>query len=430
MTIQFYLSRPGTQKQPNPNFTTIYARICYQGRKFKYYIPEKIRPHHWNPKKRMAIQSAKFPEHPEFNQRLINIEATIRNTLRKFQNENGGKLPSTGNFRDLLDQLIKPTEDQLPRSFFNFFSEIISLSERGGRVQAGNGKQYSPATIQVYKTTYQRLKDYQSTIRKKIDFETISVDFHNDYTEYLKGLQLSTNTIGKDIKVIKAIMNEATERGINVNLQYRSRKFIKPTEETESIYLTKAELFELEELDLSSNPRLDIVRDRFLVGCYTGLRFSDYSILTSQNIKDGYFEITQTKTGDKIAIPVHPVVKRIFQKYNGNLPRAITNQKTNEYLKEIGKLIPGLSETFTQTITKGGAKIIRNHAKWELLTTHTARRSFATNGYLDGIPTITLMAITGHKTEKSFLRYLKLTPKDHAKIIQQHWDNSNHLKAV
>lgn len=272
--------------------------------------------------------------------------------------------------------------------------------------------------------------DYQSTIGKKIDFETITVDFHNDYTEYLKALELSTNTIGKDIKIIKAVMNEATERGINTNLQYKSRKFIKPTEETESIYLNKSELMELQSLDLSSNTRLDNVRDLFLIGCYSGLRFSDYSILTNQNIKDGFIEISQIKTGDKIAIPVHPVVKRIFKKYNGKLPRSISNQKSNDYLKEIGKLLPSLSETFTHTITKGGTKIIKSRSKWELLTTHTARRSFATNSYLDGIPTISIMAVTGHKTEKSFLRYIKLTETDHAKIIQKHWNKQNQLKAV
>jgi integrase len=203
-----------------------------------------------------------------------------------------------------------------------------------------------------------------------------------------------------------------------------------------ALYLTEGEIKELEALDLSQNKRLDNVRDLFLIGCYTGLRYSDYSILKPQQIKDGFIETIQLKTGDSIVMPIHPTVERILSKHNGQLPRSLCNQKTNDYLKEIGQTKPKgkdeplLNETVSKTLTKGSVKLTQTFKKWELLTTHTARRSFATNEYLAGTPTVTRMAITGHKTEKSFLRYIKLTPNEHAKLLKLHWQKRTELKAV
>ena len=224
-------------------------------------------------------------------------------------------------------------------------------------------------------------------------------------------------------------MNEATERGINTNLAFRSRYFAKPSEESENIYLTESEIKEIGAIDLSSNRKLESVRDLFLIGCHTGLRYSDYSILKPENIKEGFIETTQQKTGAKIVVPIHTVVERIIKKYKGQLPKSISNQKTNDYLKELGKLedkkgkklLPCLNEIVSKTFTKGGVKLIESYQKWELLSSHTARRSFATNEYLAGTPTITIMAITGHKTEKAFLKYIKLTPNEHAKLLKIHW---------
>ena len=109
-------------------------------------------------------------------------------------------------------------------------------------------------------------------------------------------------------------------------------------------------------------------------------------------------------------------------KYGGLLPRSLSNQKTNDYLKDLGEMIPCLSKEVVRSFTKEGKRQQTRHEKWELLTTHTARRSFATNEYLAGTPTLTIMAITGHKTEKAFLRYIKLVPSDHARLMKAHWE--------
>ncbi len=155
------------------------------------------------------------------------------------------------------------------------------------------------------------------------------------------------------------------------------------------------------------------VRDLFLIGCYTGLRFSDFSKLAQQNIADDYITIQQTKTGEDVVIPVHNVIQKIIKKHNG-IPAIVSNQKFNSYLKDICKTIPAFSESVPKVITKAGKKLTLNLKKGEMVSSHTARRSFATNEYLSGTPSITIMAVTGHKTEKAFLKYIKVTSKEHA----------------
>lgn len=429
MTIVFTLKNPHSQ-----TLSSIYARIFYEGFDLKFYISEKINPKYWDNKAKRAKQVAKFREYPEFNERLNRISSDIHSIYRNYLNDNNNKIPDTKILKLILDKELKKIEPKKEegKSFLTFFEELIKQSLNGARVQPNSGKPYSKATIQIYNNTLRRVINFQATRKKIVDFNTIDVDFYNDFTEHLsRRLNLATNTIGKDIKTIKTILNEATERGINTNLQFKSRKFSTTSEQTDSIYLSEDELENIEDLDLSNNQRLDNVRDLFLIGCYTGLRFSDFSILKPEQIKNGYIEIKeQIKTGNPLVIPIHQVVKRIIEKHNGGLPRAITNQKFNEYLKEIGIMVQSLDTPFETTITKGGFKLSKRFKKYELLTTHTARRSFATNEYLNGTPTITIMAITGHRTEKAFLRYIKLNPTGHAQLLKKHWDQRFKMEIV
>lgn len=429
MTITFTLKNPKSETQ-----SSIYARIFYEGYDFKFYISEKINPKFWDNKTKRAKQVAKFREHPEFNERLNKITSDITTTYRKYLTDNDNKIPPPEKLKLILDKELKKIEPKTEKekSLIPFFKKLIDQSINGSRLQPINGKPFSKSTISNYKGTYKALTDLQATTRRIIDFNTIDLDFYTDFTEYLsKRLNLSTNTIGNHIKVLKSILNEATERGLNKNLQYKSKKFSTTREQTDSISLSEKELKEIEDLDLSNNSRLDNVRDLFLIGCYTGLRFSDFSTLKTDQMKDGFIEIKEViKTGNPLTIPIHPVVNKIVNKYNGELPRAISNQKFNEYLKEIAIKVKSLHTPFETTMTKGGLKISKRLNRYEFLTTHTARRSFATNLYLSDIPSITIMAITGHKTEKAFMRYIKLTPKDQAQLLKLHWERRNNLKVV
>lgn len=209
-------------------------------------------------------------------------------------------------------------------------------------------------------------------------------------------------------------MNEATERGLNTNLDFKKRKFKKVTENADKVYLTINELKRMFELDLSEDTRLERTRDLFIVGCFTGLRFSDFIQLKKENIIDGNkIKIRTQKTGETVVIPLHPYVKTVFETYDGELPKPISNQKMNDYLKEVAKKAK-IKERVEIGITKAGVLQKKLYKKHRLITTHVARRSFASNLYLADVPSITIMKTTGHQTEKSFLRYIRITQEENA----------------
>ncbi len=436
MEVSFYLTRSEVGKQ-----TSIYAHIRYSGYRFKYYLSEKIDPQFWSLQEQRAKKTNRFPGYMEFNRRMGKVYDKIKDIYSAYRNDHDNSEPSPEVLRVNIDNAFNEGAKKSHKTFISFFEEIKQASTNGTRVQYKTGKPFTTATIKAYGTAINHLRKYEEARRAKIDFNDITVDFHSDYTEFLiKKYKLGANSIGKDIKNIKMVMNEATERGINKNFQFKSKKFSVTKDDSFSIYLSEKELEALIKYDLSGNPRLERVRDLFIAGCYTGLRFSDLSALRSNQIQSGFIKVTQTKTGDPVVIPVHPELEKIMDRYEASLPAAISNQKTNDYLKEIGRNLPEkdengfalatLNEIVSKTTTKGGLKVTTMYKKWELLSTHTARRSFATNEYIAGTPSITIMAITGHKTEKSFLKYIKLLPTEHAQKMKDLWATRNKLKAV
>ena len=200
-------------------------------------------------------------------------------------------------------------------------------------------------------------------------------------------------------KVLKVFLNAATPEFISSD-QFKDFKVL--TEESESIYLNKEELQKLFEMNLSKTSHLEHIRDLFLVACWTGIRFADLKHVRQENINNGFLKYQQDKTSSFVMIPLHPVVESILNKYDYNLPKPISNNKFNEYLRDIAKEAK-FKEGVTKHITKAGKKETIFLKKWQLVSTHLARRSFATNMFKDDIPTITIMAMTGHKTESSFI---------------------------
>lgn len=383
----------------------------YQYKRFKYSTGEKINPKFWNTSNQRAKETKQFKEYPEFNTRLDTLETGIKTVFRRLLND--GIQPNNDNLKtaleaELSDNILQPNK----KTFFQFIDDYKEESKY-------NKKE---GTIKVYTTTIKYLKEYAILKNKGLDFNSITIEFYNAYIRYLSiDKNLSANTVGKHIKTIKSFMNEATERGINVNLEYKKRKFKTIREEADTIYLSVEELEVMEKINLSAIPRLEKVRDLFLVGCFTGLRFSDFTQIKPENIitDKSMLQIRTQKTGERVSIPLHPTVKKILKKHNNVLPKAYTNQVMNSYLKEVASLAK-LKEKVETTITKGG--VVKKEAveKYKLVSTHTARRSFATNLYLADIPAISIMKITGHKTERSFMQYIRITQEQNADKLLNH----------
>lgn len=403
--------------------------IRWDNRKLTYSTQEAIKPQFWEDDKykknyQRVKETRAFPEYPEFNTRLNYIESTARNVFRKFLNDHDNKPPRVDELKKLLDIKLRKVEDKNKKDFFGFIEQLISDAK--SRFNTKTGKQLAKGTIVIYQNAFNVLKEYAKRENKRIDYDVIDLNFYHEYTEYLsRELNFANNTVGRHIKTIKSWLNDAAERGYHSNLAFRSKKFKVITENTESIYLNEEELDQLFKLDLSTNQRLEKVRDLFLVGCWTGLRFSDFSNIEEKHIKGDVIEIQTQKTDQKVVIPINKTVRLIMEKYKGkypnSLPPAISNVKTNNYLKEIGAMLECLHVKVETKITKGGVQVVSTNKKHELLVTHTARRSFATNLHKAGLSSLIIMKITGHKTEKAFMKYIKITPKENAVLLQQHW---------
>jgi Site-specific recombinase XerD len=402
--VNFFLKEPKAEEE-----TLIYLFFSYNNQRLKYSTGEKIHPDFWNSKDQRVKETKKFPEHPEFNFRLSNLETIVKNVYRRLLND--GLTPTNDLLKNELNIELKKKEKETPLTLFEFIDKFIEECK----------DKRSLTTIKSYITVSNHLRYYCALKNLKLDFADINISFYNSYISYLSSdLRLSQNTIGTNIKVIKTFLNEATERGYNTNIEFKSRKFKKLSEDTDKIYLNTSELDKIYKLDLSQKKRLERVRDLFIIGCYTGLRFSDFIQLTQDNIiENNKIKIRTQKTNETVVIPLHPYVKTILSKYDGNIPTPLTNQKMNDYLKEIGQLAE-INEKVITSITKGGQLIKESIEKFNLISTHTARRSFASNLYLADVPAITIMKITGHKTEKSFLRYIRISQEENANKLLNH----------
>lgn len=267
-----------------------------------------------------------------------------------------------------------------------------------------NGVHIAPRTIYQYKQLQNQINAYLNGD----DMEIIEVnkDFYNSFVLFLEKRGYKVNTIGYFIKSLKAVIN-SLPLSQRANCEFVApKKCAKLVEDVENIYLKEDELQKIAELEIEQ-PYLDRVRDQFILLSWTGCRYSDLCKLDKQHITliNGreYFKLKQQKTGAKVTIPILPETKKILDKYNYELPRPIANQKFNEYVKDVAKL----------------AEI----KDWQRVTAHTARRSFATNLYKRDFPTLMIMRITGHQTEKAFLTYIKITEDENAERMIKRFED-------
>lgn len=235
--------------------------------------------------------------------------------------------------------------------------------------------------------------------------------------------------IQKYLNIIKGTCRDAKTQNIEVNPEFEHKSFSFKREKTHDTYLNIEEINKIYNLDLSNNERLDNVRDWLIVGVWTGLRISDMKRLTAINSNNGTISIKTEKTSASAVIPIHHNVKAILDKRKGNFPRPISDPKFNEYIKEVVS-----KAEITEMIYGGksievklpsGEKAYRKkndyYPKNELISSHTCRRSFATNHY-GKLPNKTIMAITTHSSEVQFEKYLKQSHLEHIEKFKELWN--------
>ena len=307
-------------------------------------------------------------------------------------------------------------------SLSDYIARYVREMESGERLNI-HKLRYGLSTIKNYKGFIIQFDEFCKAMHKRYDFGDIDLKFYDDFVAYFTAKDYSINTIGRHVKELKIIMRAAREEGLHDNGLIENRKFRVLTADVENIYLTESEIRAIAEVDLKGDKQKSIARDIFLVGCYTAQRFSDYSTINEGNIRtldngQKVIDLKQQKTGNKVVIPIRAELQAILDKYENRLPKAY-EQKVNKYIKEIAREA-GIVDMVEVSYVESGEKKSHLVEKCKLVKTHTARRSGATNMYLAGIPTIAIMKITGHKTEKEFMKYIKITEEQTAMELMNH----------
>ncbi len=435
MQVKYYL-----KKSAKDRLSTLYVQVNHKSEKVRFYFSNtKIDPSHWVQAKEEVKKS--HEGYSELNQKLKTDKLRIMKIINKFSNENGGQTPDMEMIKKLLSMEFRQqdivTENEKLKTFWGYFEHFINQSINGIRKNS-TGDSIAPSTIKTYNTLKNILSGFEVHTGKKIAFENVDLEFYTDLIEFMQNVkQLKKNTLSKHIRTLKTILREALDNNYHSNIKFSSRRFAAPNELTTTMYLTENELQDIYKMDLTARPGLERVRDLFIVGCYTGLRYSDLQQVTQKNIiadhenpKDLYLQITQTKTRKLVLIPIHEMVVNVMEKYNWVLPKPISIQKSNSYLKEVCKMIPSLKKVESIEYTKGGQRVTQMLPKYQLISSHTARRSFATNSYLKGHKSLDIMAVTGHRTESSFNRYIRVTPMEKARSFKLHEDKQKTLLKI
>ncbi len=438
-------------KEPlSENKTSILFRFDLQGKRFKYGTSQTILPNLWEKSTQRPTTDKKIVEtyqkdHPKVKTELTNINQRLENIISETQKYFGlkemQKEPvNLDELKTYLDTSFKPRKETpspkqlqtaIPEKKVPYIKDLIHEYIKGmysGKKKTKQKTNYNEETIKKYlnfKKVWSELetyfdKQYQVTDISK-EFEDELHEFFNDEKEY------SPNTKGTEIKHLKTVLHDFLDtesqriyrnqnKGIEndltmIDLNYIEKslkRIIKPNSKPVNIALDESELESIFTIDLTETPHLDRARDIFLTGCYSGLRHSDYSRIKPEHVKNDFIEIIMFKGKEKVIIPLCPELVHILKKWNYTIPE-MTSQELGRYIKEIGKRA-GIVSNVEITEIKGNQTIINRKSKYEMITTHTARRSFATNMFYDGMNPIDIMKITGHKKLETFQKYIVSDP--------------------
>jgi integrase len=433
MKLNFFLLSKSKEK------TSIQAIVRYKGQRYVIAVGESIKVKHWNLTTHRCRTVREYPEAPFINQRLDEWENLIKEIFNEF------------------DHLIVPSNQMVQDAVKN---KIHERNQEQGGITEDEEKQYivswaykftkeatrSLETKKKYTTTIHKMEEFEKQYHTKLRFIDIDIHFYNKFKKWLleqtytkgkKEYHFTKNYIGGIFKNIKTFMNETKKTGLHSFTGFEHSDFKVESEDTDAIYLNMSEIEKIYSIDFTESlllqngydarpqnlkraiTSLNEERDRFLIGCFTALRHSDYSRLESLHFRNDIIAIWTRKKDKKVYIPMHHLLRKILERRNNVLPAPISDQKHNSQIKEIGKLA-GIGEEILLTKTRGGIRKNIIGKKYEFITTHTARRSGASNMYLAGIDIKFIQDILGHSKIEQTLKYIKVAAEENAKRLLEH----------
>ena len=343
----------------------------------------------------------------EINASLLGYYTEVQEIFKKFEVEE--IMPTPEQIKEAFSVLHKPIEEEIkprkstPNAFYKVFDEFVS--------DCGRQNDWTDSTYEKFAA----VKNHLMNFRDGLTFDFFDEKGLNDYVTYLRDVkEMRNSTIGKQLSFLKWFLRWAFKKGLHQNNDYDSYKPKLKSTQKKIIFLTWEELNKLREFEIpAAKQALDRVRDVFLFQCFTGLRYSDVFNLRKSDIKDDHIEVTTVKTSDSLIIELNNHSKAILDKYkdvafeDDKVLPVITNQKMNDYLKELAELA-GIDEPVRQTYYRGNERIDEVTPKYALLGTHAGRRTFICNALALGIPPQVVMKWTGHSDYKAMKPYIDI----------------------
>ncbi|MDD4593216.1 MAG: tyrosine-type recombinase/integrase [Parabacteroides sp.] len=381
--------------------TPLYVRYNYDRTKRTLIATGySIKFDHWDDKKKCVKRAC--PEYDEIEITLNKINLRLSNILN-YANEN--EIEPTVDF--VLKELATEREYEQKQARLDLFAMLDKYIEEKAPF-------VSKDQVKDYKSLRKHLIAFKEYSSQPITFRNLNLKFYNEFMDYLfyKAIKpdgeigLVTNSAGKIVRMLKGFVNYQMAKGTIPTIDLKCFKVVE--EETDAIYLSENELEKIYNLNLSDDKELEEIRDIFIVGCFTGLRYSDLSTLNPEHIDptNEVINLKQRKVHKAVVIPMIDYVPTILKKYNYALPK-VSSYKFNERVKELGERIK-LTQKVEIVRKKGNTRVVDIYKKHELMSSHTCRRSFCTNMYLSGFPAEELMRISGHKSPAAFMRYIKV----------------------
>jgi len=343
----------------------------------------------------------------EINTSLLGYYTEVQEIFKKFEVEE--IMPTPEQIKEAFNELHKPIEEEVkprkstPNAFYKVFDEFVR--------DCGRQNDWTDSTYEKFAA----VKNHLMNFRTELTFDFFDEKGLNDYVTYLRDVkEMRNSTIGKQLSFLKWFLRWAFKKGLHQNNAYDSYKPKLKSTQKKIIFLTWEELNKLREFEIpAAKQALDRVRDVFLFQCFTGLRYSDVFNLRKSDIKGNHIEVTTVKTSDSLIIELNNHSKAILDKYkdvafeDDKVLPVITNQKMNDYLKELAELV-GIDEPVRQTYYRGNERIDEVTPKYALLGTHAGCRTFICNALALGIPPQVVMKWTGHSDYKAMKPYIDI----------------------
>ena len=404
----FNLRQPKSERPTN-----IYLIVRINQKQAKLSTGVKVYPEHWNIKKQEAYISCRLTESDNINNTITNKKLLeLRSQFEEFKRYLCDNPSELKNCWDLLRKYIYKNNMQRTNKInaIHWLRDIIA----NDKTIKTSGEHKRGSTMETYLIV---LKDFQTFLKEKGQ-DTISFDLFN---KKVKGERTTaTSTVGNKCVQLIGIIKRAEPYNLIDIHEAKLDKYSKPKSrqgDENEIYLNEEEISKIYSLKLPYKE--GVARDVFILQCWTGQRFSDIKSLNEGIVKETssgkVLEIVQLKKTRRVTIPLFPIALEILKKYDFNLPE-ITENTMLRYLKKIG-LKAGLTEEHIVTEDRGGKVTNSIKQRWELIGTHTARRSYISNMLKRGYDSHLLMKITGHTTEEAFKRYIKVRSEDVASFI-------------